>query len=775
MKKINKIRVILLMLAVSSLVGATVSTTDNGNKPEKKWNVYYISPDGQDNNAGTFTSPWKTFMHATLQLRAGDTLYVRGGVYTGHDAISTVRAYDEAIDGIKAQSIYEDGTLGDAGVWWAPGFVSRHPYNSGLFLGTEDAPIVIKAYQHEKPVLQLVTPFMGEIFLCALFGVSWWVIDGLTFLDCTYNNEFTGGGQRAIVIYKSDHVTIQNCVFDNQDDVPFRVEPERRSAEFISLFLNSNITIRGCYFNGCGANLLFNGDPDAVYIGACEYVLIEGNYFGNAGHSGPAAGGHYINDLNRWFYRDHKPMFGSALLPEQKMMENSTHTGFQKDYKLSMYVVCQNNIVDNHFGGGIYIGGQYVLIQNNLIYHAGHQVDYVKTALYVSGTDAIHRNNIMVAANYEDKGPNAFLPKPRQSVYQQAVYLGGFTYGGISHNLTGHRLYNNVAYRSGWAALYIPEVQGTKVRNNIFKNNIFFENNVRHKGAGEPEHAASPPAELLFYGFAVQEGYFNQFPFGNCFFNNIIKSAKASDPSLVGFMSPGIGEAFEKSLKQVETDYPWGFANNIEKDPQFVAPAPKPAVLMTENFDTDNYRLTAGSPAINAGADLTTVIKAGVNVTKVYVEDARYFCDGFGLIQGDPVKIGRNAIARIVKADYENNELTLSKPVTVKAGDAVNLPYNGTSPDIGAYQYTATPEILVDTYEVKKNILTLMGVISSDWGNQVLVRVFNSKGQTVYTKQSKSGNAGSFRFEIPLPARDTYKIVIGGTAVQSPAVLTYKY
>ena len=729
----------------------------------KKGHVYFISPEGNDSNPATIDRPWRTFLHATMQLRAGDTLYVRGGVYTGVDAITTVRAYDSIMD-------YRE----DFPATGAPYLVSRHPHNSGLFFGTEDAPITIKAFQNEKPVLTITTPIEGEDFVCGLYGVSWWTIDGLAFIDCTYPNSLSGkGGQSVFHIYKSDHVVIRNCIFDNRDDVPFRKEPERRSLGFIVALLSANLTTQGCYFNGCGANILFNGDPDAANFIGCHYVLIEDNYFGKAGHSGPASGGTYLTDEQRWFYRDFEPLFGCGILPEQYPVEKGNHDGFHENFKQSMYIICQNNIVDNHFGGGIYIGGQHVVVQNNLIYHAGHQVDYVKPALNVTGASSIYRNNIMVAANYEDKGPDEFQPAPRQSVYQEAISFTGFTGAGLSHNAIGHKLYNNIAYHSGWSGLYMAETQGTKLRNNIFKNNIFLENNVRHQGIGTPGHANTPPAELLFYGFAVQDGYFNQFPYGNNFFNNILKSAKETDAGLVSHVAATIGGNFDKSLKQVEADYPWGFANNLEQDPLFEAPAQRPDVLMTESFDKDSYRLTAGSPAINAGANLTTVTKSGVNVKKVFVEDAGYFCDGYGLIPGDPVKIGNNAIVRVEKVNLTDNTIMVSKPVNVKTGDAVNLPYNGKAPDIGAYQYTANPEILVDRLEVENNLLTVLGLITADWGNQVIVNVTDSKGKVVYIEQVNSGNAGSFRFEIPLPGRDVFTLTIGGTAVQTPTIIFF--
>lgn len=42
---------------------------------------HHVSPDGNDQNSGTLELPWKTFAHATSQLVAGDSLFLRTGVY----------------------------------------------------------------------------------------------------------------------------------------------------------------------------------------------------------------------------------------------------------------------------------------------------------------------------------------------------------------------------------------------------------------------------------------------------------------------------------------------------------------------------------------------------------------------------------------------------------------------------------------------------------------------------------------------------------------------
>ena len=45
--------------------------------------VYYVATNGNDAAAGTLAAPWRTPQQAALTLVAGDTVYVRQGVYTG--------------------------------------------------------------------------------------------------------------------------------------------------------------------------------------------------------------------------------------------------------------------------------------------------------------------------------------------------------------------------------------------------------------------------------------------------------------------------------------------------------------------------------------------------------------------------------------------------------------------------------------------------------------------------------------------------------------------
>jgi len=44
--------------------------------------AFYVSTTGSDKNKGTYESPWATLSYAVDQLRPGDTLYLRGGIYS---------------------------------------------------------------------------------------------------------------------------------------------------------------------------------------------------------------------------------------------------------------------------------------------------------------------------------------------------------------------------------------------------------------------------------------------------------------------------------------------------------------------------------------------------------------------------------------------------------------------------------------------------------------------------------------------------------------------
>ncbi|MEM8529424.1 MAG: right-handed parallel beta-helix repeat-containing protein [Chloroflexota bacterium] len=74
---------------------------------------YYVAPDGNDSNAGTIDTPFRTLQHAIDHTPTGSTIYLRGGRYVLDENITT----------------------------W------------GTYQGTAATPNVIRAYQDETPIL----------------------------------------------------------------------------------------------------------------------------------------------------------------------------------------------------------------------------------------------------------------------------------------------------------------------------------------------------------------------------------------------------------------------------------------------------------------------------------------------------------------------------------------------------------------------------------------------------------------------------------------------
>jgi hypothetical protein len=60
--------------------------------------------------------------------------------------------------------------------------------------------------------------------------------------------------------------------------------------------------------------------------------------------------------------------------------------------------------------------------------------------------------------------------------------------------------------------------------------------------------------------------------------------------------------------------------------------------------------------------------------------------DGFGIVDGDLIRIGPNAAVEIKSVDYDRNQITLKKAQSWTSGTPVFLNYNGAAPDIGYWE-----------------------------------------------------------------------------------------
>jgi len=91
---------------------------------------------------------------------------------------------------------------------------------------------------------------------------------------------------------------------------------------------------------------------------------------------------------------------------------------------------------------------------------------------------------------------------------------------------------------------------------------------------------------------------------------------------------------------------------------------------------------------IDAGTFLTKTVGAGSG-TIMQVNDSGYFYDGYGIPgeAGDLIQLENGGTARIIDINYATNTLTLDRSLTWNNEQGVSLPYSGSKPDIGAYEY----------------------------------------------------------------------------------------
>jgi hypothetical protein len=78
--KISFSRLVIVVISLSMLNPAA-GQFRNKRKAVEVAGLYYVSPSGDDGNAGTIGSPWRTLQHAADSISVGDVLQVRAGVY----------------------------------------------------------------------------------------------------------------------------------------------------------------------------------------------------------------------------------------------------------------------------------------------------------------------------------------------------------------------------------------------------------------------------------------------------------------------------------------------------------------------------------------------------------------------------------------------------------------------------------------------------------------------------------------------------------------------
>jgi len=178
-----------LLIAVILLVAGNVASGQ----------PWYVALTGSDSNTGTLNFPFRTIEKAVSVVKAGETIYVRGGTY---NLTLTI-------------------TLGKS--------------------GTETSLISLLAYPGEIPVLNFSSQTQSSSNRGVVLTGSWWLIKGIS---------ITGAGDNGMIISGGSNNIIEQCSFYRNRDSGLQIDNGA-----------ANNMVRNCdsYFN---ADPPDNGDAD---------------------------------------------------------------------------------------------------------------------------------------------------------------------------------------------------------------------------------------------------------------------------------------------------------------------------------------------------------------------------------------------------------------------------------------------------------------------------------------------------------------------------------
>jgi len=327
---------------------------------------------------------------------------------------------------------------------------------------------------------------------------------------------------------------------------------------------------------------------------------------------------------------------------------------------------CYYNLIEgNYFDGGAHVtiellahgtdGIKYNIIRNNYVRNELH------TAINVyAGTNwNLIDNNIIRDAGEKHEENLCGSERDRTAVR--------YVHGGIQLEGSSNIIRRNIMYNCGRMA--VEQYGGEGCYNNTFYHNTFYKN-YRDWDSVTGESVGGNIAKNNIF-WASREKLIQHDVHGPLRNNSFIHNCLHGDGDQIMWWPYGSN----KDIDYMESFLPMLWYGNIDLNPNFV--------------DADNldFELQPNSPCIDAGIWLTVTTSAGSGID-IPVENANYFIDGWGVIEGDIIQLEGNAVtARIVNVDYDNNILTLNQSINWEEGQGVHLPYSGNTPDIGFYEF----------------------------------------------------------------------------------------
>jgi len=552
----------------------TVALTSDGT-------IFYVSMMGDDSNPGSMAQPFRTIQKAASVMTAGDTVYVREGIY--EETITPRRSgtHDQWIKYLAypGETVIINGDAVDA-----------------------DAGVSVK--NREYLLFEGFRVKGGRVAGGLVQGPAAYIrFENMTITENRYGLYFFGW---------DDPITdcqVRNCTITENDE--HGVFVYRRVSDMI--IADTHISFNG-WSNDWGHNIkVVVWDEDTPSTGP-HHIVIRDNELDHARMQG----------IMTWN--------AHHVLIENNHCHHNGATGIMVENGCSSIIVegniCEDNGCVSEFETGIWIDdARNVVIQDNQI--SDNPIGFSATGC----EQIIVRRNLIFGNNH--------------SVLDEKVTITGLRVDGAA------------------------ESGNQPGKDNIIVHNTLYRNGHRRAQRG-----------------GVSIGDYSHPPFGisdTVFVNNIVSETIGGDLFVGsgGHLLEGNGYFSDDAFSCYWLDdwYTWSDylrvsgqdQHSFVKDPLFINP------------DDEVFQLEGVSPCIDSGIPLTQVRSNGSGFL-VPVDDARLFCDGYDLVEGDWIMIGDNPMVQVVAVDEEASVLTVDQWLSFHKDDPVSYDFNGDGPDRGALE-----------------------------------------------------------------------------------------
>ena len=475
----------------------------------------------------------------------------------------------------------------------------------------------------------------------------------------------------------------------------------------------TGVFMQACKYVKILNNKLHDTTQDNLGMVDCDYNLIEGNTITKAFHTLWALKCSHNNIIRNNYFHNELQKIGEIYDCDGSGYGNAEFP------KVESVDDAKYNVVE----GNVFA---YTASSGNASPYAGIQY---------SAQNGIIRNNIF----YECTGPPFDLT----------------LYGGEAKYNYSNRVYNNVFHDNNFGGINISgntsyTFHDQKIKNNLFYKNRFIQNDMRWSWYAELDNK---PVQIV-------TGRTD----GVLFENNNIFHSEADELYVIAKGSrTSSSNPAPQSLSWWEANNTQMFKNNVQVDPKLIDPP------------YHDFHLQPGSPMIDAGAFLTKTTNSGENSTLMQVEDAGWFMDGFGFVDGDTIQVqGQTDRAVIISIDYSAKTLNLDRQLSWSTGQGVSLQYCNEAPDIGVFEFNdgtsalpkkkdevTLPEMIdLSSHPNPFNPSTVVSYVLPQAGHVELV-VYDISGRKVVQLDSGYRTAGPHKISWDAKDAQGWKIASG--------------